>query len=619
MHFAAVAGLLYVVSLHLQQGAGLTPFAAAGIMAPLSLGIIITSFRVRDHIQRLGRRLVLAGSVVTLLGVLGQLATIVAAPGLPVVLAVPLFVTGLGMGCCFGSLFSTALGGVNDQQAGSASGTLNALQQIANATGAALVSTMCARHRRRRQGRGDPQPHRDRRDPRPGRRDHPAAAPTRGSRPLLTAKNQDPQLVEQAGEGGAVAGEGGEATFTCPDLTAFCRLEELGLEVIGQRLEPGQAVLACRVVEPDPWCRRCGCEGAPRGTVTRRLVHEPLGWRPTTLLVTVRRYRCTGCGHVWRQDTSRAAEPRAKPSRRRLRWALEAIVVQHLTVARVAEGLGVAWNTANDAVLAEGKRVLIDDVGRFDGVTAIGVDEHVWRHTRRGDKYVTVIIDLTGIREGIGRARLLGMVEGRFKQAFKTWLAERPEAWRNQVEVVAMDGFTGFKTATAEELPDAVAVMDPFHVVRLAGDALDRCRRRVQQALHGHRGRKSDPLYSARRTLHTGVDLLTGKQKTRLAALFADDAHMEVEATWGIYQRMIATYREDDRRRGRELMSQLIESISHSVPKALTESITLGWTLKKRAADVLAYFDRPGTSNGPTEAINGRLEHLRGSALGFRT
>ena len=43
-----------------------------------------------------------------------------------------------------------------------------------------------------------------------------------------------------------------------------------------------------------------------------------------------------------------------------------------------------------------------------------------------------------------------------------------------------------------------------------------------------------------------------------------------------------------------------------------------GRTLARRAADVLAYFDRPGTSNGPTEAINGRLEHLRGSALGFR-
>ena len=43
------------------------------------------------------------------------------------------------------------------------------------------------------------------------------------------------------------------------------------------------------------------------------------------------------------------------------------------------------------------------------------------------------------------------------------------------------------------------------------------------------------------------------------------------------------------------------------------------YSFKRRAADVLAYFDRPGTSNGPTEAINGRLEHLRGSALGFRT
>lgn len=97
------------------------------------------------------------------------------------------------------------------------------------------------------------------------------------------------------------------------------------------------------------------------------------------LEIIVRRYRCTDCKHVWRQDTTPAAEPRAKLSRRGLRWALEAVVVQHLTVARVTEGLGVAWNTANDALLAEGKRLLIDDERRFDGVTAIGVDEHVWR------------------------------------------------------------------------------------------------------------------------------------------------------------------------------------------------------------------------------------------------
>ena len=101
---------------------------------------------------------------------------------------------------------------------------------------------------------------------------------------------------------------------------------------------------------------------------------------------------------------------------------------------------------------------------------------------------VAVIIDVTGIRDGIGPARLLDMVEGCSKQAFKTWLADRPQAGRDKVEVVAMDGFTGFKTATTEELPDAVAVMDPFHAVRLAGEALDQCRRRVQQATCGHRG-----------------------------------------------------------------------------------------------------------------------------------
>src|SRR5262245_3397566 len=265
-----------------------------------------------------------------------------------------------------------------------------------------------------------------------------------------------------------------------------------------------------------------------------------------------------------------------------------------------------------------GRRVLIDDPHRFDDLRVIGVDEHVWRHTRRGDKYVTVIIDLTAVRDGTGPARLLDMVEGRSKQAFQQWLADRPQQWRDRVEVVAMDGFAGFKTASTEELPDAVTVMDPFHVVRLAGNALDECRRRVQLATCGHRGRRTDPLYRSRRTLHTGADLLTDKQKARLAALFAADAHVQVEATWTMYQRTVAAYREPDRKKGRTMMAALITTLSTGVPKPLQELITLGRTLKKRAADVLAYFERPGTSNGPTEAINGRLEHLRGSALGFR-
>ncbi|CAM5608954.1 hypothetical protein SANTM175S_04366 [Streptomyces antimycoticus] len=304
--------------------------------------------------------------------------------------------------------------------------------------------------------------------------------------------------------------------------------------MIAQRLEPDRAVLACRVVESDQWCRRCGGEGLARDTVIRRLAHEPLGRRPTTLEVAVRRYRCRECGHVWRQDTTAAAEPRAKLSRTGLRWSLEGIVVQHLTVARIAKGLGVAWDTANNAVLAEGRRVLIEDPARFDGVAVIGVDEHVWRHTRPGDKYVTVIIDLTPVRDGIGPARLLGMVEGRSKSAFKTWLADRSDAWRDGVQVVVMDGFTGFKTAAAEEVPDAVAVMDPFHVVRLAGDALDRCRRRVQLAIHGHRGFKDDPLYKCRRTLvHRARTCSSIARPTDSERSSPRTHHVEVEAGLG--------------------------------------------------------------------------------------
>lgn len=104
----------------------------------------------------------------------------------------------------------------------------------------------------------------------------------------------------------------------------------------------------------------------------------------------------------------------------------------------------------------------------------------MWRHIRKCDKYVTVVIDLTPVRDGTGPARLLDMVEGKSQAACKNWLAERPPTWCDAAEVVAMDGSTGFKTAAAEELPTSVAVKAPCHVVRLGADAPDRCWRRVQ-------------------------------------------------------------------------------------------------------------------------------------------
>jgi len=269
--------------------------------------------------------------------------------------------------------------------------------------------------------------------------------------------------------------------------------------------------------------------------------------------------------------------------------------------------------------MAEGARLLINDPARFEGVRVIGVDEHVWRHTPYGDKYVTVILDLTPIRDRSGPSRLLDMIPGRSKRVFKTWLASQPDTWRERIEIVAMDGFTGFKSAAAEELPGARAVMDPFHVVHLASDALDECRRRIQQELHHRRGRATDPLYKARRMLHTRSCLLTLRQQHQILDLFASEEHVALEVTWSVYQNIIDAYRAPDTSAGKALMQAEINTLTSTrVPRSLTELITLGRTLKRRAGDILAYFDHPHTSNGPTEAINGRLEHLRGSALGFR-
>ena len=413
-----------------------------------------------------------------------------------------------------------------------------------------------------------------------------------------------------------------DVTFFRPDLDSFCRLDRLGLTVTAQHVAEDATVLACRVVEPDDWCHECGAQGTLRDTVKRRLAHVPLGWRPTTLLVRVRRYACTGCGHVWRQDTSKAAGPRAKLSAHAVLWALRALVIDRLSVARVAANLGVSWHTANSAALAAGRQLLIEDPTRLDGVRVIGVDEHCWRHPAAGaddaERFVTVIIDLTPVRDSTGPSRLLDLVPGRSKAVFTDWLERQTEQFRAGIEVVAMDGFTGFKTAAAEALPDAVAVMDPFHVVALAGDALERCRQRVQQETLGHRGRAGDPLYKVRRALRTGTDLLTDRQRARIDAAFADDAHAAVEVTWSAYQQIVTAYRTADRTAAKTALAKVINTLRRGVPTGLPELTTLGRTLSRRAGDVLAYFDRPHTSNGPTEAINGRLEHLRGIALGFR-
>jgi hypothetical protein len=76
-----------------------------------------------------------------------------------------------------------------------------------------------------------------------------------------------------------------------------------------------------------------------------------------------------------------------------------------------------------------------------------------------------------------------------------------------------------------------------------------------------------------------------------------------------IYQKVIAAYADPNRGTGKQAMSRLIDSIRRGVPAGLEEVAQLGRNLWRRRHDILAFFDHHA-SNGPTEAINGRLESL---------
>jgi transposase len=104
----------------------------------------------------------------------------------------------------------------------------------------------------------------------------------------------------------------------------------------------------------------------------------------------------------------------------------------------------------------------------------------------------------------------------------------------------------------------------------------------------------------------------------RLSGVLTADEHVPKAVTWDHHQEIIATYDESVAREAELWMFKLIKRTRAGVSKGLTEPATLGWTLRCKRAAILAYFDT-GTLNGSVEAINGRLEHLRGIAPGYRS
>jgi transposase len=403
-----------------------------------------------------------------------------------------------------------------------------------------------------------------------------------------------------------------------------------GFHVIGVEEVRGRRGSWLRVeVESPPrqeGCRSCGALAHSNGRRTVRLIDTPCFGRPVELVWRKRTWSCRepecGAGSFTEQD-DRIARPRALLTTRACWWAIKQLRREHASVAGLARQLGTTWRTLWRA-LEPLLRLMAQDESRLDGVTALGVDEHVWHHVStkpiaeggRGPKELTGMVDLSRDSKGKTRARLLDLVPGRSGAAYAGWLQARNEAFRAGITVATLDPFHGYKNALDDELEDAVAVLDAFHVVKLGTAAVDEVRRRVQQDTLGHRGRSGDPLYGIRTILRCGVEKLTDKQKARLdRAIAADERHDEVHIAWQCAQQLRSAYQATNLAEGRRIAEKVLASFP-SCP--IPEIARLGRTLKQWRAAFLAYFDTGRANNGGTEAINGLIELHRRIARGFR-
>ena len=174
------------------------------------------------------------------------------------------------------------------------------------------------------------------------------------------------------------------------------------------------------------------------------------------------------------------------------------------------------------------------------------------------------------------------------------------------------------KNAIDDQLQDATSVLDAFHIVKLAGDALDEVRRRVQQDTTGHRGRTGAPFYQIRLLLRASRHKLTPRQQERLRAAFtADEAHISADVAYHCTQQVRDVFHQATPSQSPKLTPG---HTPHRAPTNVSHprNRRLGRTLRKWKDAFLAYFDTAGANNAPHEAINGIIELGRRVARGYR-
>ncbi|WP_198303508.1 ISL3 family transposase [Cellulomonas sp. PSBB021] len=413
---------------------------------------------------------------------------------------------------------------------------------------------------------------------------------------------------------------GAPASDPCPRCEVLLGLD--GVQVVGVERDDGRL----RVTVQTPWtlmgCPDCGVVAPSRGRRTR-VLHDVPGTVPVEIVWRQRRWACPDAGcprRTFSEQVPTLVTARGSITTRAISWAIRQLRAEHATIGGLARQLRVAWWTLWRVVKPRLEDLAADE-SRFAGVGTLGVDEHVWHHTphktsTKGPAMFTGMVDLTRDQDGRVHARLLDLVPGRTGKAYATWLTDRTAAFRSGVKVATLDPYRGYANALRDELSEAVPVLDAFHVVKLAAQAMDEIRRRVQQATLGHRGRAGDPLYRIRNILHRAAGELTERQWARLLdCLERGDPGDEVLLAWQCYQQVRSAYAAVTPAAGRAIAEHVVASFA-SCP--ITEIARLGRTLRQWKDTYLGYFTTGGANNGGTEAINGIIELHRRIARGYR-
>ncbi|WP_208029802.1 ISL3 family transposase [Rhabdothermincola sediminis] len=358
-------------------------------------------------------------------------------------------------------------------------------------------------------------------------------------------------------------------------------------------------------------CSACGTRAVGHGRVRSVVRDLPISGRATVLVFARRRWRCPepACAvTTWSEQVDQISARVSITKRARQRLAAM-VNVEGMSIAAAAAEFGVGWHTANRAV-AEFTDPVIKDPGRLDGVASIGVDEKRFLNATADHRttFTTQVLDLD-------RHRVLDVLEGRSRDVLGDWLTDRGDTWCAGITLATLDPAAGYRAALVEHLPNATLVVDHFHAVKLANTAIDDVRRRVQHATLGHRGRKGDPLYRARRVLLTGFERLTEERITwMLDMLAAGDPDGEVGAAVLAKELLREVYAAVDHAHAQRRLTAFFQ---HCADADVAELVRLARTIDRWRDEILSYHRTGRASNGRVENAHMLAEKIRRNAHGF--